>query len=98
MASEKLGNSGVYSADESVLIELCRMWSNAMRMSSDLTLDLDEMKTIGDRLLNAEARSIETVLLKLRAAHATAVRSLPEGHAVRNILDSIINDLGKIEM
>jgi hypothetical protein len=92
-----MSNLKTQSTDETVLIELCRMWSNAMRMSSDLKLDLDEMKTIGDRLLNAEAKSTETILLKLRATHATALRSLPEGQAVRNLLDSIINDLDKIE-
>jgi hypothetical protein len=86
------------STNESVLIELCRMWSNAMRMSGDLELDLDEMKTIGDRLLNAEAKSMETILLKLRASHATALRSLPEGHAVRNLLESIISDLDTFEV
>jgi uncharacterized protein (DUF885 family) len=84
--------------DESVLVELCRMWSNAMRMSKDLDLDLDEMKIIGDRLLNAEAKSIETILLKLRAAHATALRSLPEGDAVRNLLASTINDMDQLEL
>ena len=88
----------IQSTNESVLIELCRMWSNAMRMSSDLELDLDEMKTIGDRLLNAEAKSMETILLKLRAAHATALRSLPEGHAVRNLLESTVSDLDKLEV
>ena len=93
-----MSNIKTQSADESVLIELCRMWSNAMRMSSDLKLDLDEMKTIGDRLLVAEAKSTETIFLKLRAAHATALRSLPEGHAVRNILESIINDLDNLEI
>ncbi len=85
------------SPDESVLIELCDMWSRAMRMSSDLELDPDEMKTIGDRLLNTEAKSIKTLLLKVRAAHATAGRALPEGHAVRNMLDSTITDLDKLE-
>lgn len=84
--------------DESVLVELCRMWSNAMRMSKDLDLDLDDMKIIGDRLLNAEAKSIETILLKLRAAHATALRSLPEGDAVRNLLASTINDMDQLEL
>ena len=93
-----MSNITTQSADESVLIELCRMWSNAMRMSSDLKLDLDEMKTIGDRLLSAEAKSTKTILLKLRAAHATALRSLPEGHAVRNILESIIKDLDNLEI
>ena len=68
-----------------------------MRMSPDMELDPDEMKTIGDRLLNTEAQSIETVLLKLRAAHATACRALPEGHAVLNLLDTTIKDLDKIE-
>ena len=92
-----MSNEKIQSIDESVLIELCRMWSNAMRMSGGLELDLDEMKNIGDRLLNAEARSIETILLKLRAAHATALRSLPEGQAVRNLLDSTVNDLDKLE-
>ena len=92
-----MSNLKIQSTDETVLIELCRMWSNAMRMSSDLKLDLDEMKTIGDRLLNAEAKSTETILLKLRATHATALRSLPEGHAVRNLFHSIVNDLDKIK-
>jgi hypothetical protein len=85
------------SPDETVLIEICKMWSSAMRMSPDMELDPDEMKTIGDRLLNTQALSIETILLKLRAAHATACRSLPEGHAVLNILDTTIKDLDKIE-
>jgi hypothetical protein len=67
-------------------------------MSKDLDLDLDEMKIIGDRLLNAEAKSIETILLKLRAAHATALRSLPEGDAVRNLLASTINDMDQLEL
>jgi hypothetical protein len=85
------------SSSEAVLIELCKMWSNAMRMSKDLELDPDEMKTIGDRLLNTEAKSIETILLKIRAAHATANRALPENNAVRNLLVSITNDLDKLE-
>ena len=93
-----MSNLKTQSTDETVLIELCRMWSNAMRMSSDLELDLDEMKTIGDRLLNAEAKSMETILLKLRASHATALRSLPEGHAVRNLLESTISDLDTFEV
>jgi hypothetical protein len=83
--------------DESVLIELCKMWSSAMRKSPDLELDPNEMKTIGDRLLNTEARSIETVLLKIRAAHATAARALDEGHPVRNLLESAIDDLDNLE-
>ena len=85
------------SSSEAVLVELCRMWSNAMRMSRDFELDPDEMKTIGDRLLNTEARSIRTVLLKIRAAHATANRALPENDAVRNLLVSIIDDLDQLE-
>ena len=93
-----MSNVKIQSTNESVLIELCRMWSNAMRMSSDLELDLDEMKTIGDRLLNAKAKSMETILLKLRASHATALRSLPEGHAVRNLLESTISDLDTFEV
>ena len=80
--------------DESVLIELCKMWSSAMRMSPDMELNPEEMKTIGDRLLNTEAKSIETLLLKFRAAHATAGRALPEGHPVRNLLD-IGHDSGR---
>lgn len=68
-----------------------------MRMSPDLELDPDEMKTIGDRLLNSEAKSMKTVLLKFRAAHATAARALGEGHAVLNLLDSTIKDLDKLE-
>lgn len=66
-------------------------------MSSDMQLDPDDMKTIGDRLLNTQAKSHATILLKLRAAHATAGRALPDGHAVRNILDSTIADLDKLE-
>ena len=68
-----------------------------MRMSPDLELDPEEMKTIGDRLLNTEAKSIETILLKLRSAHATAERSLDDGHPVRNLLASTIGDLDKME-
>jgi len=83
--------------DETVLIELCKMWSNAMRMSPDLALDPEEMKKIGDRLLNTEAQSIETILLKLRSAHATAERTLEDGHPVRNLLASSIGDLDKLE-
>ena len=94
----KVTKIGTQTSDESVLIELCRMWSNAMRMPSNLELDLDDMKIIGDRLLNAEARSIETILLKLRATHATALRSLPEGDAVRNLLVSTINDMDQLEL
>jgi hypothetical protein len=93
-----MSNIKTQSTNESVLIELCRMWSSAMRMSSDLELDLDEMKIIGDRLLNTEAKSIETILLKLRAVNATALRSLPEGHEVRNLLESTINDLDELEV
>jgi hypothetical protein len=93
-----MSNVKTQSTDESVLIELCRMWSSAMRMPSDLELDLDEMKTKGDRFLNAEAKSIETILLKLRVVHATALRSLPEGHEVRILLESTINDLDKLEV
>mgnify|MGYP001430612975 CR=1 FL=1 len=88
------GNSA--APDESVLIELCKMWSSAMRMSPDMELDPDEMKTIGDRLLNTEAKSVETVLLKLRSAHATAERSLDDGHPVRNLLASAIGDLDNL--
>ena len=73
------------------------MWSNAMRMSPDLALDPEEMKKIGDRLLNTEAQSIETILLKLRSAHATAERTLEDGHPVRNLLASSIGDLDKLE-
>ena len=68
-----------------------------MRMSPDLELDPEEMKTIGDRLLNTEAKSIETILLKLRSAHATAERSLADGHPVRNLLASTIGDFDKME-
>lgn len=93
-----MSKTKIQIVDESVLIELCRMWSNAMRMPRDLDLDLDGMKIIGDRLLNAEAKSIETILLKLRAAHATALRSLPEGDAVRNLLASTINDMDQLEL
>ncbi len=85
------------SSDQTALIELCKMWSNAMRMSKDLELDLDKMKKIGDQLLNTEAKSIETVLSKLGAAHATAGRALPEGHAVRNLLESTVKDLDRLE-
>ena len=85
------------NSDESVLIELCKMWSNAMRISPDLELDPGEMKTIGDRLLNTEARSIETILMKFRSAHATAGRALDEGHPVRNLLESTVSDLDKFE-
>ena len=83
--------------NEDVLVELCKMWSNAMRISSNLEIDPDKMKIIGDRLLNTEAKSIKTVLLKIRAAQATAGRALPEGHAVRNLLDSTISDLDNLE-
>ena len=95
--SRKMSPGNTSLPDESVLIELCKMWSSAMRMSPDMELDPDEMKTIGDRLLNTEAKSLETVLLKFRAAHATAGRALGEGHAVLNLLDSTIRDLDKIE-
>ncbi|MBT5940366.1 MAG: hypothetical protein HOG95_10580 [Rhodospirillaceae bacterium] len=90
-------DSNSSTPDETVLIELCKMWSSAMRMSPDLELDPEEMKTIGDRLLNTEAKSIETILLKLRSAHATAERSLDDGHPVRNLLASTIGDLDKME-
>jgi len=93
-----MSNIKTQSTNETVLIELCRMWSSAMRMPGDLELDLDKMKTIGDRLLNTEAKSIETILLKLRAVHATALRSLPEGHEVRNLLESTINNLDELEV
>ncbi len=90
-------NDSNSAPDETVLIELCKMWSSAMRMSPDRELDPEEMKTIGDRLLNTEAQSIETIMLKLRAAHATAERSLADGHPVRNLLASTIGDLDKLE-
>lgn len=83
--------------NESVLTELCKMWSNAMRAPEGTELNQEQLKTIGDRLLNTEAKSIETVLLKFRATHATAARALPEGHAVRNLLDSTLNDLDKLD-
>ena len=83
--------------DQTVLIELCKMWSNAMRMSKDLELDQTEMKKIGDRLLNTQAKTIESVLLKLRAVHSTAQRALPHGHPVRNLLESAVSDLDKLE-
>ncbi len=92
-----MDNSKKQTPDESVLIELCNMWSRAMRMSKDMELDPEEMKTIGDRLLNSEAKSFETLMLKVRAAHATAVRSLGESHPVRGLLESTINDLDKLE-
>jgi len=90
-------DSNSSTPDETVLIELCKMWSSAMRMSPDMELDPEEMKTIGDRSLNTEAKSIETILLKLRSAHATAERSLDDGHPVRNLLASAIGDLDKLE-
>jgi hypothetical protein len=93
-----MSNIKTKPTDESVLIELCRMWSSAMRMPGDLELDLDEMKTIVVRLLNNEAKSIENILLMLRAVHATELRSLPEGHEVRNLLESTINDLDELEV
>jgi hypothetical protein len=83
--------------DETVLIELCHMWSSAMRISPDLELEPDEMKKIGDRLLNTEAQSIETILLKFRSAHDTALRSLSENNPVRNILESAIKDLDRLD-
>ena len=85
------------STDETVLIEICNMWSSAMRMSPDLELEPDEMKKIGDRLLNTEAQSIETILLKFRSAHVTALRSLPKNNPVRNILESTIRDLDRLD-
>ena len=85
------------SIDQTVLIELCRMWSNAMRMPKNLELDQGQMKKIGDKLLNTEARTIDSVLLKLRATHATAERALPKGHPVRNLLESTVIDLDKLE-
>lgn len=84
-------------ANETVLVELCKMWSSAMRMAPENVLDPNEMKKIGDRLLNTEAKSVETILLKLRSAHATAERSLDDGHPVRNLLSSTIEDLNKLE-
>jgi len=36
-------------------------------------------------------------LLKLRAAHATAERSLDDGHPVLNLLASTIGDLDNLE-
>ena len=63
-----------------------------------LELNLEDMKIIGDRLLSTEAKSIETVLLKFRAAHSTALRSLPEGDAVRNLLASTIHDMDQLEL
>ena len=85
------------SVDQTVLTELCRMWSNAMRMPKGLELDQSQMKKIGDKLLKTEAKTKESVLLKLRATHATAERALPKGHPVRNLLDSTVIDLNNIE-
>ena len=93
-----MSNIKTQVANDSVLIELCRRWSNAMHMPSHLELNLEDMKIIGDRLLSTEAKSVETVLLKFRAAHSTALRSLPEGDAVRNLLASTIHDMDLLEL